>query len=278
MKASLREKKVPILMYHSISKAAVPKFRQFTVSPELFAEQMAYLHHYRYTTMTVTQFVSARAQGMSALPERPIVLTFDDGYADFYTAAFPVLKRYDFTATIYIATAFVDGASRWLRRERETMRRMLTWQQVSEIKRSGIECGAHTHSHPQLDTLTASAAGDEIAHSKRVLEDRLGQEVCAFAYPYGYQTARLRQLVQETGYSSACAVRHAMSSVTDDPFCLARLMVREAPLDAFAALLTSRIASPVTAASWAYRRARTPLWQLVRRSSTSMRHYLQGGW
>ena len=279
MKALTQEKKVPILIYHSISSAATARFRQFTVSPMLFAEQMAYLHQQRYTPLTVTQFIRARSQEASALAERPVILTFDDGFADFFTDALPVLKRYKFTATLYITTAFIDGVSQWMRRERETARRMLSWQELSEIAVSGIECGAHTHTHPQLDTLSAPAARNEMVRSKRLLEDHLGQEVSSFAYPYGYQTARLRQLARETGYTSACAVRHAKSSLNDDAFCLARLMVRgNADLNTFAALLADGPPSSLTVAHSIYLRARTPAWQLVRRSAAPVTRHLQGGW
>lgn len=278
MKALTQENKVPILMYHSLSNSATPGFRQFTVSPALFSEQMAYLHRQSYTPLTVTQFVNARSKGASALAEHPVILTFDDGFADFFTGALPVLKQYNFTATLYVTTAFIGGTSRWMRREKETTRRMLSWQQVREIAKNGIECGAHTHTHPQLDTLSAGAARDEMAQSKELLEDQLGQAVSSFAYPYGYQTARLRQLARETGFTSACAVKHTKSSITADAFCLPRLMVRaDASLDTFVALLEQGAASPLTAAHTFYLRARTPVWQLVRRSSTPLTRYLQGG-
>jgi len=265
-------------MYHSISSAAEARFRQFTVSPALFAEQMAYLHHHRYTPLTVTQYLKVRSQGATALAERPVILTFDDGFADFFTDALPVLKRYNFTATLYITTAFMDGTSRWMRRERETTRRMLNWHQVREIAANGIECGAHTHTHPQLDTLSTRAARNEMARSKRLLEEHLTEAVYSFAYPYGYQTARLRQAAREIGFTSACAVRHAQSSITDDAFRLARLMVHAGTdLNTFAALLSDAHASPLSAARSLYLRARTPAWQLVRRGSTSMIRYFQGG-
>lgn len=278
MKALTQEKKVPILMYHSISSAATARFRQFTVSPWLFAEHMAYLHQQRYTPLTVTQFIRARSQGASALAERPVILTFDDGFADFFTDALPVLKRYNVTATLYITTAFIDGVSQWMRRERETARRILSWQELSEIAVNGIECGAHTHTHPRLDTLSTRAARNEMARSKRLLEDHLGQETCSFAYPYGYQTARLRQIAREIGFTSACAVRHAKSSITDDAFCLARLMVHaDTDLNTFSALLSDAHTSPLSAVHSLYLRARTPAWQFVRRGSASMIRYFQGG-
>src|SRR4051812_29614581 len=133
MPARSEKKKVPILMYHSISQHASPKFQPFVVSPALFAEHMAYLHQNKYTTITVTQFVNALAQGASSFPERPVVLTFDDGFADFFTEALPVLKLYSFTATLYVATGFINSTSRWLQREGEATRSMLTWEQLTEV-------------------------------------------------------------------------------------------------------------------------------------------------
>src|SRR5216683_3130136 len=175
------KKKVPILMYHSISEHAAPKFKPFAVSPTLFAEHMAYLHQHAYTPITVTQLINTRSKGSSVLPEQPVVLTFDDGFADFFTEALPVLQRYGFTATLYVSTAFVDGTSRWLQREGEARHLMLTWEELAEISMSGIECGAHSHSHPQLDTLPCSVARNEILQSKRLLESHLGREIFSFA-------------------------------------------------------------------------------------------------
>ena len=265
------QKKIPILMYHSISCSSNPRFQQFTVPPLVFAEQMAYLYNHQYTPITVTQLIQARSRNTFVLPERPVVLTFDDGFADFFTAALPVLQQYRFAATLYVATAFIGGTSRWLRYERETTCSMLTWEQLIEISASGVECGAHSHSHPQLDTLSSMAARDEVSQSRSILEDHLGQEVRSFAYPYGYHTSAIRRLVRATGYTSACAVRHTMSSETDDPFALARLMIHaDTTIKEFAALLTGRSSSPVTAIYSVYARARTPVWQLVRRSAASV--------
>ena len=278
MKVVASVSKVPILTYHSISGTATPKFRQFVVSPRAFGEQMAYLHQQGFAPVTVTQFIQTRSQGAFAPGERPIILTFDDGYADFYTDALPILRQYNFTATLFVTTAFVEGASRWLRRERETSRRMVSWRQLSEIVKNGIECGAHTHTHPQLDTISAPAARNEMAHCKELLKDHLGQEVFSFAYPYGYQTARLRQLARETGYTSACAVRHAKSSLHDDAFCLARLMVHaDTDLKTFTALLSDGTTSPFVAAHTIYLRARTPAWQFIRRSTAPVTRYFRGG-
>ncbi|HYU73073.1 MAG TPA: polysaccharide deacetylase family protein [Ktedonobacteraceae bacterium] len=252
------------------------KFKRFAVSPTLFSEHMAYLHQHAYTPITVTQLVRTRAQESSTLPERPVILTFDDGFSDFYTEALPVLQKYGFVATLYIVTAFVGSTSLWLQHEGEAMRPMLTWDQVASISAAGIECGGHTHTHPQLDTLSLSAAQIEIVQCKRILEERLGHEVESFAYPYGYHTAITQRLVREAGYTSACAVKYEMSSETTNPFSLARLIVSsDTSVHALATLLTQGPPSVTTF----YKRAATPVWRLARRSVLSTRHmrHFKGG-
>lgn len=219
------KRNIPILMYHSISSCASSGFRTCTVPPEVFGEHLSYLDQHHYTPVTVTQCVQAMAQGGDGLPPRPVILTFDDGYADFYTNALPALQRHRFTATLYITTAFVGSTSHWLRYVDERSRPMLTWAQLVEISASGIECGAHSHTHRPLDMLPPSVAHDEIVHSKDLLEEHLSQPISSFAYPYGYYNARVQQLVRTLGFASACAIKHAMSSLHDNPYALARLAV-----------------------------------------------------
>ena len=220
-------KNIPILMYHSISQpaeSADPGFKALCVPPTVFETQIDYLYRSGYTFLSVTQLVDA-LKGNVALPDRPIVLTFDDGYADFYSHALPVLSRYHASATLYIATAFVERTSLWLRWKEEAGHPVLTWSQIVEISNSGIECGAHTHSHPKLDRLPLAMARDEIRRSKDLLEQHLSQQVTSFAYPYGLYTSGVQQLVKEAGFTSACAVNNAMCSEKADHFTLDRLMV-----------------------------------------------------
>lgn len=263
-------KKLPILMYHSISRSYNPKFARMTVLPEFFEKQVSYLAEHHYTPLTVTQFMQARVQGTGKLPERPVVITFDDGFADFFSDALPILKKYAFPATLYIATAFMGGTSRWLRREKETARPMLTWQQVREISANGIECGAHTHTHPQLDTVSLSRAKKEIEYSKKLLEDHLGQQVTSFAYPFGYHTARVLHLVQEAGFSSSCAVRYALCTENDHPFSLSRVMAENMDEEAFANLLGGQGTIPDTMTYTLYAQARRFGWRQVRRGSNAI--------
>lgn len=277
MFAQFEKKKVPILMYHSISNNATTKFAQFTVSPAMFVRQMEYLYQNAYKSLTATQFVEFIQRG-EVLPERPVILTFDDGFTDFFTDALPVLQRYGFVATLYVATSFINSTSRWLEREGEADRPILTWDQLSEISMYGIECGAHSHNHPQLDTLPCSQAQEEIMISKMLLERHLRQRIFSFAYPFGYYTKTIQQLVRMAGYTSACAVKHAMSSETTDPFALARFIVKATTdLSTFTTLVTGHDLSPKTTIYTMYARLRTPVWQIVRRSSASLTRYIKEG-
>ena len=161
----------------------------------------------------------------ATLPARPIVVTFDDGFADFYDDAWPVLKRYEIPATLYVTTGYVGSTSRWLTPEGEGQRPMMSWEQIVELDRKGIEMGAHTFTHPQLDTLSSSQAWDEISQSKWQLEEQLAHSVASFAYPHGYYSNHVRNLVRQAGFSSACAVKHALSDTSDDRFALARVII-----------------------------------------------------
>jgi peptidoglycan/xylan/chitin deacetylase (PgdA/CDA1 family) len=223
---------------------------------------MAYLHQRHYTPITVTHLAQAMADRSLHLPDRPVVVTVDDGLADFYTGALPVLAQYGFPATLYVTTGFVGGTSRWLSHAGEGLRPMLTWSHIADVQASGIECGAHSRSHPQLDILSSAAARDEIVHCKSALEQQLGRQVASFAYPHGYHNATVRRLVQEAGYSSACAVKQAMSSTTDDRFALARIIVTDSDdLDGFGPLLAGR-GLPVAPVR---ERVQTRGWRVVRR-------------
>lgn len=217
--------KVPILMYHSISRFAQPKYRKLAIDPVAFADQVKYLVDENYTTLTITQFTQLIASRTTKIPERIVMLTFDDAFDDFYTDVFPLLRRHSLVATLYVPTAFVGDTSRWLWRDGEGARRLMTWDQLREVSAQGIECGAHSHHHVELDLLSPSAAAKEIINSKALLEQQLDQQIFSFAYPYGYYNAFIRGVIQQAGFSSACAVRYRRCSIEDDPFTLSRLAV-----------------------------------------------------
>jgi peptidoglycan/xylan/chitin deacetylase (PgdA/CDA1 family) len=263
-------KLIPILLYHSVAAEARPGFKKWVVPAQTFVAHIAYLHDYGYTPITVTHLINLWANGPTNLPSRPVVITFDDGFADFYSTVLPILRKYGFTATLYLTTGFMGQTSRWLASLGESQRPMLTWSQVRAIAASGIECGAHSRSHPQLDTLSVKASWDEIVGSKLKLEEYLGQPVETFAYPHGYYNPTVRRLVQEAGFSSACAVKNAISTVTDDRFALARIIITgDTSAESLARLLKGQGIGVVPATE----PLRTKGWRLVRRTIALLKHY-----
>lgn len=234
---------VPVLMYHSVSSEATDAFREFVVPPRLFAEHLAALHSLGYSTTTITALAQMRAQG-TPLPERLVAITVDDAFADFADAALPALASHGMVATLYVPTGYVGGRSAWLADEAEDHRSLLSWSQLREISGHGVECGAHSHSHPQMDLLDRRAMTREIGLSKALLEDHLGRAVTSFAYPFGYANATVRRLVEQLGFSNACAVRDLVSTPADDAYAVPRLTVTP---DVMAADLTSMLQSARTA-------------------------------
>jgi O-antigen biosynthesis protein len=252
-------------MYHSIDDVCSPRFRRFTVSPSSFETHVRYLADNGYQTLTVSGLIDAM-DGRAVMPPKPVVLTFDDGFADFHDAALPTLIEFGQTATLYVVSGAVGGYSAWLSGIGEGRRKMLSWAQLDEVRRSGIEVGAHTATHAALDLLSLEDAKKEIAASKRELENRLSAAVSSFAYPFGYQNVAVRELVQREGYSSACAVRYAMSSRADDRFALSRHIALDSwDRDTLGAVLQGR---PPLIPNL-YEQTRSRAWSAVRQSVRS---------
>jgi peptidoglycan/xylan/chitin deacetylase (PgdA/CDA1 family) len=216
---------VPILLYHGVSTDASPAFRRWVVEPNRLAEHLACLTAGGFQPVTVSQ-VALALGGRWSLPDRPVAVTFDDGFADFADGAFPILSRLAFPATLYVTTGYVGSSSRWLDRAGEGARPMLDWATVRQLDRSGlVEIGAHGHTHRQLDVLPARDLPAEIDGPKCRLEDQLGHRIASFAYPHGYSSRRVRGYVAAAGFTSACAVKHALSGPSDDRYALGRIVV-----------------------------------------------------
>ena len=252
---------IPILLYHSIAESVAPDYRRWAVMPAAFAAQLTYLRQEGYHALTVTELAHCLTTSPATLPTKPVVITFDDGLADFYTGALPLLQDYGFPATLYITTGYVEGKSRWLTAVGEGERTMMSWAQIAELPAYGIECGAHTHSHPQLDTLPRRQAHYEVNHSKQLLEEKLGRRVTSFAYPHGYHDKAVQQMVRDAGFTAACGVKDAISRPDDDRFGLARIIVAgDTTQPQFANLLAGR----GVALAPRYERPATKVWRLVR--------------
>jgi peptidoglycan/xylan/chitin deacetylase (PgdA/CDA1 family) len=214
---------VPVLMYHEITTSPFGSAR-LAVSPASFAAQITYLRDNGFSSITAGQVASALAQG-ERLPDRSVVLTFDDGFADFHDTALPILQRYGLTATLYVTTGWIRGAKF---AADSAPGPMLSWSQLSEVAAAGIEIGAHSHRHRELDQLDDDALYGELATSKEILEDGLATGVPGLAYPFGYSSARVRRLAQKVGYSHAYAVGNRGIGPEPDLYALPRLTVSRA--------------------------------------------------
>jgi peptidoglycan/xylan/chitin deacetylase (PgdA/CDA1 family) len=217
---------IPILVYHSVSDEVDDRFRTYAVTPQQFSEHVNLLRELGYTTLTLSDAAGRLFSG-GALPDRAVVLTFDDAFGDFAENAFPVLRDADFVASLFVPSAYVGSTSRWLTAEGEDQRPVMNWDELHRVADAGIELGAHSHTHPQLDRLSQTALHEELATSKATLEDRLGRAMTVVAYPFGFHSGRVRRTAQAAGYTFGCAVGNLTATRQYDRWAIPRLTVKD---------------------------------------------------
>ena len=188
---------VPILMYHYVGRVPPndpnPRLRGgLTVSPEAFKQQVEWLQAHRYHAIDAQQ-LDRYFEGISNLPERPVMLTFDDGNADLYTNAYPILRQAHLRAVAYIVSGFLGAGGR------------VTAAQVQEMSRNGIEIGSHTFNHEDLTRAPPARLQMELNRSRQTLQQLIGDSVADFAYPAGRYDATVQAAVAQAGYTSAMA-------------------------------------------------------------------------
>jgi peptidoglycan/xylan/chitin deacetylase (PgdA/CDA1 family) len=157
------------------------------------------------------------------VPDKSVCIVFDDGYANNYTDAFPILQEVDFTATIFIATAYCEKVNQWCEPYHAIPRlSMLAWEQIREMSRYGIEFGSHSQSHPNLTALAIDQVQDEIIGAKSAIEDCIGKEVNFLSYPFGHFNADVKSVARS---AFQCAVSNILGKVTrtSDLYALHRI-------------------------------------------------------
>lgn len=219
--------RVPILMYHSISDnlfgMSHPYF-QINTLPEVFSQQMRWLRNAGYRAIGLPE--AWRGIEAGADLAKTVVITFDDGYRDFYTEGIAVLKQCGFTATLFLATdriratpARIEGTD------------YLTWRDVRELHREGIAFGSHTVSHPDLRSLGLDQIEYEVGHSKEVIEQELGVPVESFSYPFGFPeedkdfTRFLEDVLANLGFEHGVSTILGRASCGSNRFFLPRIPV-----------------------------------------------------
>jgi peptidoglycan/xylan/chitin deacetylase (PgdA/CDA1 family) len=221
---------VPILTYHYI-RVNPDRYDRLgfalSVTPSDFAAQMDWLAVNGYHPIT-TEDLYGYLQGARGLPSKPVILTFDDGYADFFTTALPILLSHDFRAEEYVVSGFVGQAG------------YMSAAQVKEADRSGIEIGSHTVSHANLATVSTGASWAQITQSKAFLEQLIGHPVVSFCYPSGKFSSAVASQVAAAGYHDATTTRFGYSHTMGDRYIWTRLRISGGePLDQFAAAVRS---------------------------------------
>jgi peptidoglycan/xylan/chitin deacetylase (PgdA/CDA1 family) len=203
---------IPVLLYHAVNDRPRTSASWGVVSRAEFAAHVDVIARSGRQPVQITTLAGA-LRGEHALPERPVAITFDDGYLDTYDAVALLASR-GLLSTVYVTTANIGALDR------------LSAAQVVDLARApGVEVGAHAVHHRRLDELDDSELTEEIRHSKAALENLTGGRVGSFAYPHGAYDRRVRAAVVAAGYRSATAVKNAVSHLGDDPFAISRWTV-----------------------------------------------------
>ena len=216
---------IPILMYHKIRDGLGARHAYFETrtSPSVFERQMQYLQSHGYQTITLNQPIDANS---TSVPSKAVVITFDDGYRDFYTEAFPILNRLGLSATVFLISGLV-GSNTSIAGKTEYM----SWNEVRDAYAHGITFGSHTMTHPQLERLTSEELDRELDISKRTIESELGTRVYSFSYPNAFPEHnrklidRLRAGLKSFGYENAVSTLIGTASCASDPYALPRLPI-----------------------------------------------------
>jgi len=216
---SQRVVRIPILMYHyvSVPPPDADKYRlDLSVTPTNFEAQMDYLARKGYSPIRLVDLAEFLTNGQP-LPVNPIVITFDDGYADNYQYAFPILKKYKFTATFFVITQAIDDGKTGY----------MTWDQLEEMAIERMEIGSHSMTHPELKGKPRAFQIGEIVGSKLLIESRLGTPVKTFSYPAGKYDSTTLEVLRSAGYLAAVTTEpQGAKQTVDKPYELQRIRVR----------------------------------------------------
>jgi len=209
--------KIPILMYHEISTVLErnKKIRStnpiYTLSIKQFDEQMKYIHENDYQTLSLDEFMNPRLR----TNEKKVIITFDDGWANNYSNAFPILKKRNLTATIFVITGFV-GRDEYM-----------DWRQLRQMGEEGMSIQSHTVSHRPLTVLENHEIMYELQGSKKSIEEHLGKRVDFLSVPHGMIDRRVIGTAQIVGYKAICTSEPGFSHSYGNPAILKRINISD---------------------------------------------------
>lgn len=206
----------PVLEYHMVTSRDVTitdsNAYAYNVPPEDFREQLDYLQEQGYTTISMLEYMKAR-KGKAELPEKPIILTFDDGYMDNYAEMLPILEEHGMKATVYMITNHIGTPG------------YLGWEELRAMQERGVEIGSHTANHLPLTTLSPEEREEEVYLSKLLMEWNGIRTVFSFSYPNGAYDETMPGLLQKNEYLTAVTGDAGLNTVETDPFLMQRVNI-----------------------------------------------------
>jgi|CXWL01.1.fsa_nt_gi peptidoglycan/xylan/chitin deacetylase (PgdA/CDA1 family) len=222
---------MPTLMYHKIGDYPPgSKLAKLWVTAADFRRQLAYLKENGYTSIDFRDWRDAE-KGLKPLPEKPVLITFDDGYMNNYELAYPILREFGMKGCIFLVYETMDKHNSWHDPATEPWLKMLTWAQIHEMQDCGvIEFGSHTMRHRNLETLSLDEVRWELTESKRRLEEKLGREMVGFAYPYGSgaYSPEVRREALDAGYRFDFSIKQGITRLpwNREKEAVKRLLIR----------------------------------------------------
>ena len=189
---------VPILMYHRIATDGPVALERFRVAPDLFASQMAILHQAGYRTIGLGDWIRAMARHKPLLG-KPVILTFDDGYRDFLTAAMPILRAHGFSATVFLVAERIGGTAHWDAGYGEPAQ-LLSWEELRALQEAGIEFGCHSSVHGPMTGMRRAELAEDTVRARAILEEGLATPIHTLAYPYGAENEFVRRVIADLGF------------------------------------------------------------------------------
>ena len=200
---------VMVLNYHKV----VDEHMSLSVPLADFEQHMKWLKEYGYTSITPEELYEFIVNG-SELPEKPVLITFDDGYKDNYTNAYPIMKKYGFTGTIFVVTGFLGVYDNYM-----------TWEQAKELADNGFSIESHTYSHKSMTEASDEEISKELTKSRDTIKNKLGIDADFMAYPTGTYNLHIAELVQKAGYKGAFTIKYDNVSRESNVYALERVPI-----------------------------------------------------
>lgn len=214
---------LPILMYHHVADTGPERLARWRVTPAMFAAQMHYLKQVGFKSTTLEEWQQARREGKPLLGRR-VLITFDDGYADFESKVLPALRANGFPAVMFLPSDHVGGRAVWDEVNGPPLQ-LMDWDAVRRLRDAGIVIGSHSRSHPYLTTLSIQDLVEELCGARLAIQREIGVSADAIAYPFGDVDETVARVAAACGYLHGLTTRDSMSGLEEDGLSLSRIEV-----------------------------------------------------